>query len=69
MITISKMIKARTDHHYHHHHYYTQNIPSTLGAWDVQNMYEGGRYAYIERKIKNYNTFEKGKEDGQEIGR
>lgn len=77
---ILKNIGNTTDHHFKNDK--STNRPSLspssllhpkhaqyIRAWDVQNMYEGGRYAYIERKIKNYNTFEKGKEDGQEIGR
>lgn len=31
-------------------------------------MYEGGRYAYIERKIKNYNTLKKGKKMDRKLG-
>lgn len=39
-----------------------------IRAWDVQNMYEGGRYACIERKIKNYNTYKKGKKMDRKLG-
>lgn len=31
-------------------------------------MYEGGRYACIERKIKNYNTYKKGKKMDRKLG-
>lgn len=31
-------------------------------------MYEGGRYAYIERKVKNYNTYKKGKKMDRKLG-